>query len=194
MTASLGSIGTRATFGGNAYGARIEAGFTLGSDHLYAEPSVGIAYLRTDLDGLGAFGATVEFDTMEGVRALAGLGSAAAARPRPATRSPSTAPPTSSPSSPARTALSSPPAPTRSGSTTRRTAPRRRHDRLLRRDRPGHRLHRSQRPPRRRLSRRRRPRRIAGRFLGEARVTPLPAREGRGVVASAASLGLRALQ
>ncbi len=56
-----------ADFDGNAYGARGEIGFRLGSDRFFVEPVGTISYVRTDLDDLNVQGSTITFLDDEGL-------------------------------------------------------------------------------------------------------------------------------
>ncbi|MEM8695951.1 MAG: autotransporter domain-containing protein [Pseudomonadota bacterium] len=59
---------------GDAYGVRLEAGYRWGSaSGFFAEPMVSIEYQSTSLDDYSALGATVDFDSFDGLRGQAGL-------------------------------------------------------------------------------------------------------------------------
>lgn len=59
-------------FDGNAYGAKGEIGFRLGSDRFFVEPVASIAYVRTDLDELIVQNSTIEFLDDDGLRGKLG--------------------------------------------------------------------------------------------------------------------------
>lgn len=61
-----------ADFNGNAYGAKGEIGFRLGSDRFFIEPVGSIAYVRTDLDDLAVQNSTINFLDDEGLRGKLG--------------------------------------------------------------------------------------------------------------------------
>lgn len=61
-----------ADFDGNAYGAKGEIGFRLGSDRFFLEPVASIAYVRTDLDDLNVQNSTIEFMDDDGLRGKLG--------------------------------------------------------------------------------------------------------------------------
>ena len=56
-----------ADFDGNAYGARGEIGFRLGSDSFFVEPVGTLSYVRTDLDDLNVQQSTIAFLDDEGL-------------------------------------------------------------------------------------------------------------------------------
>lgn len=59
----------------SVYGAKLEAGLRFGSESFFAEPVATIAYIKTDLDDIGAdqIRSTIAFDEDEGLRGTAGL-------------------------------------------------------------------------------------------------------------------------
>ncbi len=59
--ATSGTAQYAADFDGNAYGARGEIGFRLGSDSFFVEPVGTLSYVRTDLDDLNVQGSTISF-------------------------------------------------------------------------------------------------------------------------------------
>lgn len=61
-----------ADFDGNAYGAKGEIGFRLGSDQFFVEPVASIAFVRTDLDDLNVQSSTIEFLDDDGLRGKLG--------------------------------------------------------------------------------------------------------------------------
>lgn len=59
-------------FNGSAYGAQGELGYRLGSASFFVEPTVSLAYLRTDLDDLKVLGQVIDFENADGLRGKAG--------------------------------------------------------------------------------------------------------------------------
>jgi outer membrane autotransporter protein len=58
---------------GNSYGVQGEIGFRIQGGRLVAEPLVSLAYVRTDIGDIAAFGQNVALDAMDGLRGKAGL-------------------------------------------------------------------------------------------------------------------------
>ena len=58
---------------GNAYGARLEAGYRLGGDTFYVEPRVSMDFQQTDIDDLDIAAQRFEFGAMDGLRGAAGV-------------------------------------------------------------------------------------------------------------------------
>lgn len=58
---------------GNAFGARVDAGYRIGNDGFYVEPRVSFDFQKTDLDNLDIEGQSFEFENLNGVRGAAGL-------------------------------------------------------------------------------------------------------------------------
>jgi hypothetical protein len=56
----------------NTWGAKLEGGFRAGSDKLFFESAVSVAYTRTDLDGYRVLGGSFDFDKYTGLRSKAG--------------------------------------------------------------------------------------------------------------------------
>lgn len=66
------TLGYSDRFHGSSYGVQGEAGLRFGGNTLFAEPIVGLAYVRTDLKDLVALGQIVDFDKAKGLRGSAG--------------------------------------------------------------------------------------------------------------------------
>ena len=73
MRANLPGAGIGQKFHGNSYGGKAEAGFRFGGDRFFAEPSVSVEYVRTDIDTLVSGASTLVFDKANGLRGQAGL-------------------------------------------------------------------------------------------------------------------------
>ncbi len=58
---------------GQAFGARIDAGYRIGGERFYVEPRVSLNLQRTDLDDLIVEAASFEFDNLNGLRGTAGI-------------------------------------------------------------------------------------------------------------------------
>ena len=58
---------------GKAYGAKLEAGLRMGRNAFFAEPRVSLEYQRTTLDDFSAASFDIDFDTLDELRATAGL-------------------------------------------------------------------------------------------------------------------------
>ena len=72
LSASSGLASYGRDFSGNSYGVTGEAGYRFSLGHVYAEPLGSIGYVRSDLDGFSAQGAS--FDLNSGDSALGKLG------------------------------------------------------------------------------------------------------------------------
>ncbi len=66
-------LGYRDQIQGSTWGASAEAGVRLGSEKLFVEPVANLAWTRTSLDDLQAFGQILDFDRATGLRGKAGL-------------------------------------------------------------------------------------------------------------------------
>jgi hypothetical protein len=72
VSADSDELGYSDKFGGNGYGAQIEAGARFGSAALFAEPVASLAWSKIDLGDLRALGQSVEFDGATGLRGKIG--------------------------------------------------------------------------------------------------------------------------
>ncbi len=66
-------LGYRDQIQGSSWGASAEAGVRLGGDKLFVEPVANLAWTRTSLDDLHAFGQVLDFDRATGLRGKTGL-------------------------------------------------------------------------------------------------------------------------
>ncbi|WP_294058242.1 autotransporter domain-containing protein [Sphingomonas sp.] len=67
------TLGYSADLHGSSVGAKLDLGYRLGTKALAIEPVASLAWTRTDLGDLAAFGQTVELDEASGLRGSAGV-------------------------------------------------------------------------------------------------------------------------
>jgi fibronectin-binding autotransporter adhesin len=72
------TLGYKDHLKGDSYGAALQLGAHFGSDRIYAEPTMSLSYVSTDISDLRALGQTIDFDKRDGLRGKFGgrLGSA----------------------------------------------------------------------------------------------------------------------
>ena len=71
-TANLRELGAQADFDGSSYDFQGEASYRFGSEGLFVEPVVGADWIKVDLDGFSAAGATADFDKLTSLKVRAG--------------------------------------------------------------------------------------------------------------------------
>jgi len=67
------TAGYTADLGGEAYGARLEAGYRWGDDGFFVQPLASVEYQQASLDDFSALGADIDFDNFDGLRGMAGV-------------------------------------------------------------------------------------------------------------------------
>ena len=72
ITVVTPSLGIRQKLDGDSYGGMAQVGLRLGSDRFFIEPAASIEYVRTNIDTLNVAPASLDFDSVDGLRGKAG--------------------------------------------------------------------------------------------------------------------------